>query len=189
MRTERHLSDGERERSRLQLLSSYADDERKRAFAPDRVGRRIVGQWRRGQAPGLITDIPHEVVRSRRRCFKAAPRTSWCCGAVRKPGQGRHRAASIDAFTPLQITFLEQLTASIGIVLNSIEATMPDRGFLKQSQQTAGELQAQQRELQQTNEQFGAEGAAAGGTHVEVERKNRKSSSPPALEKGRRSWR
>ena len=51
------------------------------------------------------------------------------------------------------MTFLEQLTDSIGIVLNSIEATMQTEGLLKQSQQLAGELQTQQKELQQTNEQ------------------------------------
>ena len=53
--------------------------------------------------------------------------------------------ASIHEFTALQTMFLEQLTTSIGIVLNSIEATMQTEGLLKQSQQLAGELQAQQR--------------------------------------------
>ena len=32
--------------------------------------------------------------------------------------------ASINGFTDLQVTFLDQLTTGIGIVLNSIEATM-----------------------------------------------------------------
>src|SRR5260370_32631682 len=61
---------------------------------------------------------------------------------------------SISAFTTSQMTFLEQLTDSIGIVLNSIEATMQTEGLLKQAQQLAGELQTQQKELQQTNEQL-----------------------------------
>ena len=56
--------------------------------------------------------------------------------------------ASLNSFTPLQVSFLEQLTASIGIVLNSIEATMKTEGLLKQTQRLAAELQAQQRELQ-----------------------------------------
>ena len=50
--------------------------------------------------------------------------------------------------------FLDQLTESIGIVLNTIEATMRTEGLLKQSQALAGELQSQQRELQQTNEKL-----------------------------------
>ena len=70
------------------------------------------------------------------------------------------------------MTFLEQLTASIGIVLNSIEATMQTEGLLKQSQQLAGELQTQQRELQQTNEQLEQKAQQLAERNVEVERKN-----------------
>src|SRR5438105_15229566 len=80
--------------------------------------------------------------------------------------------ASIHAFTTLQTTFLEQLTTNIGIVLNSIEATMQTEGLLKQSQQLAGELQTQQRELQQTNEQLEQKAQQLAERNVEVERKN-----------------
>src|SRR5204862_8141632 len=80
--------------------------------------------------------------------------------------------ASLGAFTTLQIAFLEQLTASIGIVLNSIEATMQTEGFLKQSQQLAAELQAQQVELQQTNEQLELKADQLAKRNVEVDRKN-----------------
>ena len=62
--------------------------------------------------------------------------------------------ASLNDFTELQIAFLEQLTASFGVVVNSIEATMRTERLLEQSQQLAGELQTQQRELQQTNEEL-----------------------------------
>ncbi|MGE5269934.1 MAG: response regulator, partial [Thiohalocapsa sp.] len=65
-----------------------------------------------------------------------------------------------------------QLTDSIGIVLNSIEATMQTEGLLKQSQQLAGELQTQQKELQQTNEQLEQKAQQLAERNVEVERKN-----------------
>ena len=80
--------------------------------------------------------------------------------------------ASLGSFTDLQTSFLEQLTASIGIVLNSIEATMQTEGLLKQSQQLAAELQAQQRELQQTNEQLEQKAQQLAERNVEVEAKN-----------------
>jgi CheY-like chemotaxis protein/signal transduction histidine kinase len=80
--------------------------------------------------------------------------------------------ASLSEFTALQMMFLEQLTTNIGIVLNSIEATMQTEGLLKQSQQLAGELQAQQRELQQTNEQLEQKAQQLAERNVEVERKN-----------------
>jgi signal transduction histidine kinase len=80
--------------------------------------------------------------------------------------------ASVTKFTTLQSMFLEQLTDSIGIVLNSIEATMQTEGLLTQSQQLAGELQTQQRELQQTNEQLEQKAQQLAERNVEVERKN-----------------
>ena len=64
------------------------------------------------------------------------------------------------------------MTASIGIVLNSIEATMQTEGLLKQSQQLATELQMQQKELQQTNEQLAQKAQQLAEQNVEVERKN-----------------
>ena len=69
--------------------------------------------------------------------------------------------ASVSTFTDLQKTFLDQLTAGIGIVLNSIEATMQTEGLLKQSQQLATELQTQQKELQLTNEELEQKAQAA----------------------------
>jgi hypothetical protein len=51
--------------------------------------------------------------------------------------------ASVGSFTALQVSFLEQLTTSIGIVLSSIEASKQTEGLLMQSQQLAAELQAQ----------------------------------------------
>ena len=80
--------------------------------------------------------------------------------------------ASLSNFTASHLAFLEQLTASIGIVLNSIEATMQTEGLLKQSQQLATELQTQQKELQQTNEQLAQKAQQLAEQNVEVERKN-----------------
>src|SRR6202007_1280386 len=70
------------------------------------------------------------------------------------------------------LAFLDQLASSIGIVLNSIEATMQTEGLLKQSQQLATELQTQQTELQQTNDQLEQKAQQLAERNVEVERKN-----------------
>jgi signal transduction histidine kinase len=71
------------------------------------------------------------------------------------------------------LTFLAQLTESIGIVLNTIEATMRTEGLLQQSQKLAVELQAQQKELQQTNEELANKAKQLAEQNAEVERKNR----------------
>jgi len=80
--------------------------------------------------------------------------------------------ASLNWFTASHLAFLEQLTSSIGIVLNSIEATMQTESLLKQSQQLAAELQSQQGELQQTNEQLAQKAQQLAAQNEEVERKN-----------------
>ncbi len=81
--------------------------------------------------------------------------------------------ASLSTFTTLQLALLEQLTGSIGIVLNSIEATMQTESLLEQSQQLATELQTRQNELQQTNEQLAQKAQQLAEQNAEVERKNR----------------
>ncbi len=77
------------------------------------------------------------------------------------------------SFTASHLAFLEQLTGSIiGVVLNTIETTMRTEGLLTQSQQLAGELQAQQTELQQTNEELANKAKLLAEQNAEVERKN-----------------
>src|SRR5258708_3307570 len=79
---------------------------------------------------------------------------------------------SIGTFTATHLAFLEQLTESIGIVLNTIEATMRTEGLLKQSQELANELQTRQTELQQTNQELAQKAKQLADQNAEVERKN-----------------
>ncbi len=59
--------------------------------------------------------------------------------------------ASFHPFNEIHIAFLDQLTESIGIVLNTIEANMRTESLLAQSQSLTQELQSQQQELTETN--------------------------------------
>src|SRR5688572_8931534 len=81
--------------------------------------------------------------------------------------------ASFDRFNDTYVTFLEQLTDSIGIVLNTIEANTRTEDLLRQSQSLARELQSQQEELQQTNEELEEKARLLAEQNAEVERKNR----------------
>src|SRR5204862_3114672 len=58
---------------------------------------------------------------------------------------------SFHRFSDIQLSFLNQLTESIGIVLNTIAATMRTEELLKQSQSLTNELTTRQRELSETN--------------------------------------
>src|SRR4030095_13801765 len=80
--------------------------------------------------------------------------------------------SSLQPFTATHLTFLEQLTQSIGVVFNTIEATMRTENLLLQSQQLTIELQTRQSELQQTNEQLALKAQQLAEQNVEVERKN-----------------
>jgi HAMP domain-containing protein/signal transduction histidine kinase/DNA-binding response OmpR family regulator len=159
--------------SSLRLLSGYADQGV--GGHPERleIGEGLLGQCAADARRILINDLPDNVVPIASGLFKVPPHNDIVLPVL---FEGQVKAvielASVVAFTDLQVSFLEQLTASIGIVLNSIEATMQTEGLLEQSQQLAAELQTQQRELQQTNEQLEQKAQQLAERNVEVERKN-----------------
>ncbi|HUI15849.1 MAG TPA: HAMP domain-containing protein [Xanthobacteraceae bacterium] len=163
----------EEKQSRLKLLSAYADDGANGHPQALELGHGLIGQCALDKRRMLITDIPDNTVPISSALLKVAPRNNIVLPVLfENQVKAVIELASMHEFTALQTMFLEQLTTSIGIVLNSIEATMQTEGLLKQSQQLAGELQAQQRELQQTNEQLEQKAQQLAERNVEVERKN-----------------
>jgi CheY-like chemotaxis protein/signal transduction histidine kinase/HAMP domain-containing protein len=161
------------EASDLKLLSAFADDGASSHPQVVRIGEGLVGQCAAERRRMLISELPEDVIPIGSASFKVRPRNVIVLPVLfENQAKAVIELGSISAFTALQIAFLEQLTASIGIVLNSIEATMQTEGLLKQSQNLAGELQAQQRELQQTNEQLEQKAEQLAERNVEVERKN-----------------
>jgi HAMP domain-containing protein/CheY-like chemotaxis protein/signal transduction histidine kinase len=157
----------------LKALAAYAHDEECQHRARIPVGEGLIGQCAADKRRLLITEMPENVKTIGSALFKVAPQNVIVLPVLfENQVKAVIELASVSAFTKLQMTFLDQLTASVGIVLNSIEATMQTEGLLKQSQQLAGELQAQQRELQQTNEQLEQKAQQLAERNVEVERKN-----------------
>ena len=159
--------------SDLVLLSAFADSAEDGHRHQLRVGDGLVGQCAAEKRRMLISNLPTSAVPIRSGLFQAVPRDIIVLPIL---FEDRVKAvielASLTEFTASHLAFLEQLTSSIGIVLNSIEATMQTEGLLKQSQQLATELQTQQRELQQTNEQLAQKAQQLAEQNVEVERKN-----------------
>jgi CheY-like chemotaxis protein/signal transduction histidine kinase len=155
------------------LLSAFADDGEAGHLRRLRIGEGLVGQVAAEKRRMLISDLPQKTVPIRSGLFESVPKNVIVLPVL---FEDRVKAvielASLSSFTASHLAFLEQLTASIGIVLNSIEATMQTEGLLKQSQQLAAELQTQQKELQQTNEQLAQKAQQLAEQNVEVERKN-----------------
>jgi CheY-like chemotaxis protein/signal transduction histidine kinase/HAMP domain-containing protein len=162
----------ETEEHALALLSAFADSDEGHP-SRIRLGEGLVGQCALEKRRMLISDLPASTTPIRSGLFEAVPQSVIVLPVL---FEDRVKAvielASLNAFTPSHLAFLEQLTSSIGIVLNSIEATMQTEGLLKQSQQLAVELQTQQKELQQTNEQLAQKAQQLAEQNAEVERKN-----------------
>jgi HAMP domain-containing protein/CheY-like chemotaxis protein/GAF domain-containing protein len=157
---------------KLLLLSTFADSPEGH-IREIRIGEGLVGQCAAEKRRMLITELPKKTAPIRSGLFKAVPKNVIVLPVL---FEDRVKAvielASLSAFTTSHLAFLEQLTSSIGIVLNSIEATMQTEGLLKQSQQLATELQTQQKELQQTNDQLAQKAQQLAEQNYEVERKN-----------------
>ena len=169
-----YVIEGEGSSSYLKELASYADASFE-GREPRRygLGEGLVGQAAADRQRLLLTDIPPETINVSGGLISARPRNVIVLPVLY---EGHVKAvvelASLYEFTPSHLAFLEQLTGSIGVVLNTIEATMRTEGLLKQSQQLAGELQAQQTELQQTNEELANKAKLLAEQNAEVERKN-----------------
>ncbi len=88
--------------------------------------------------------------------------------------------ASFTPFSDVHLQFLEQLTETIGVSLNTIIANMRTEELLGQSQSLtqelqsqSGELQSQQEELQQTNAELQEKAALLSQQNRDIEIKNR----------------
>jgi signal transduction histidine kinase/DNA-binding response OmpR family regulator/HAMP domain-containing protein len=157
----------------LTLLASYAYDK------PGEVGKRfalgegLVGQCAVEKQKILLTNVPVDYIRVSSGLGNAAPANVMVLPIV---FEGQVKAvlelASFEHFNPTHQAFLDQLTESIGIVLNTIEANMRTEDLLTQSQSLAQELQSRQEELQQTNQQLQEKAQLLAHQNVEVERKN-----------------
>jgi CheY-like chemotaxis protein len=157
----------------LKQLASYADARESGAPRRYRFGEGFVGECAVQRQRLLLARVPPDSIRLGSGLVDAQPRNVIVLPVLY---EGEIKAvielASLYEFTAPHLAFLEQLTGSIGVVLNTIEANMRTEGLLKQSQELAGELQAQQVELQQTNEEIASKARLLAEQNAEVERKN-----------------
>jgi HAMP domain-containing protein/CheY-like chemotaxis protein len=156
----------------LMLLAGYA----RRPDQPERieVGHGLVGQCAVEKQRILLTTVPRDYTKVRSSLGEADPANIVVLPVL---FEGETKAvielASLERFTEAHLSLLEQLTQSIGVVLNTIEATMRTENLLQQSQQLTMELQTRQTELQQTNEELASKAKQLADQNVEVERKNK----------------
>ena len=104
----------------------------------------------------------------------AAAQHHRAAGAVRGRGQGGHRAGLVPRRSaPIHQLFLDQLTESIGVVLNMISANMRTEELLQQSQSLTQELQSSRRSSPQQQDELKRTNSALEKQALELEEKAR----------------
>jgi CheY-like chemotaxis protein/signal transduction histidine kinase/HAMP domain-containing protein len=168
-----YVVDVESSAPRLRRLAGYADANLPSPEHRVAIGEGLIGQCAAQRQLILLKDLPNEAVQIRSGLIQARPRSVIVLPVL---FEGEVRAvielASLGDFTETHRAFLEQLTGSVGIVLNTISATMRTERLLTQSQHLAGDLQSQQTELQKTNEELALKAKLLAEQNAEVERKN-----------------
>uniref|UniRef100_Q026N3 histidine kinase n=1 Tax=Solibacter usitatus (strain Ellin6076) TaxID=234267 RepID=Q026N3_SOLUE len=132
----------------LKLLAAYgANDTVASQFA---LGQGLVGQCGQEKRRILVTDVPKDYVKITSSLGEGTP-LSIVVLPVLFEGEARAviELASFRHFTDVNLAFLDQLTQGIGIVLNTIAATMRTEQLLKQSQALAEQLQKTNAELEE----------------------------------------
>jgi HAMP domain-containing protein len=137
----------------LRQLAGYADSAEPAINHTVAFGQGLIGQCAEQTQIILIEGLSPGIGNIQSGLISAPPRNVIVLPVLfERQIKAVIELASLSEFTQSQRALLEQLSGSIGIVLNTIEASMRTERLLSQSQQLAGELQSQQKELQQTNE-------------------------------------
>jgi HAMP domain-containing protein/CheY-like chemotaxis protein len=159
---------GEGDDFELRLIATYGYKQRKDVPTRFTIGEALVGQAALELKPILITQAPEDYVRITSGLGEGVPVNVIVLPVLfEEQVMAVIELASFQRFSQTQQTFLEQLSESIGVVLNTIQANMRTEELLEQSQQLtqelqsqSEELQAQQEELQQTNKELEEQAAS-----------------------------
>ncbi|MDO9280474.1 MAG: HAMP domain-containing protein, partial [Pseudomonadota bacterium] len=150
-----YISDGSEKDGGYKLLSAYAYRKRKQLPTRFEPGEGLVGQCALEKKRILVTEVPKDYIQISSALGATAPNNLVVLPVV---FEGKVMAvvelASFNQFSEIHQTFLDQLTESLGIVLNTLAANMRTEELLKQSQTLTQELQTQQDELKKTNERL-----------------------------------
>ena len=136
--------------SELSLLATYAQDDGNGAKNRFKMGEGLVGQAALDKRCILLTDVPGNYAKISSGLGEFHP-TNVVVLPILFEGEVKAvmELSSVERFSPAHQAFLDQLTESIGIVLNTIEASTRTENLLKQSQSLAVELQKTNLELEE----------------------------------------
>ena len=157
----------------LEMQAGYGYEERKHLSTTFRLGEGLVGQCAKEKKRILLTDVPGDYVRINSGLGEATPLNIIVLPVL---FEGTLRAVvELASFSPFSVThqaFLDSITESLGIVLNTIQAAALTEVLLKQSQSQAEELRSQQEELRGSNADLARQAGLLAEQNVVAEQKN-----------------
>ncbi|TCC90213.1 HAMP domain-containing protein [Pedobacter frigiditerrae] len=140
---------------KLKLFAGYAHKTTKKINQEFSLSEGLVGQCAIDKEQIRITNFPNDNLQISSGIGSATPLDLVILPVLFENNvKAVIELASFDTFSDTHIDFLDQLTESIGIVLNNIETNTRTEELLTQSQSLAGELSAQQEELRRANDEL-----------------------------------
>src|SRR6201986_993727 len=142
--------------SELVLVASYGYTPRRGQIA-DRfdIGEGLVGQAAFERKTIALTDVPQDYIKVGSGLGEAAPADILVMPVLFEDQVlGVIELASLRPFSDVNRDFLDRITETIGVVLNTIRANMRTEELLEQSQGLTQELQKQSEELRNTNDEL-----------------------------------
>jgi signal transduction histidine kinase/DNA-binding response OmpR family regulator/HAMP domain-containing protein len=167
---------------KLRLFAAYGYKSEKNIPTEFFIGEGLVGQVAFEKERIILSNVPGNYIKISSGLGRAKPANLIILPVLfENKVKAVIELASLDAFSETHLDFLSQLTESIGIVLNTIEANTRTEELLAQSQSLAGELKIQQEELRRTNDELQDKALLLVKQKNEVEAKNKE------VEEARRS--
>jgi len=160
--------------AKLNLFSAYGYRTDKNIPTEFAIGEGLVGQVAFEKERIILSNIPSNYIKISSGLGRAKPANLIILPVLfENKVKAVIELASLDEFSETHLDFLGQLTESIGIVLNTIEANTRTEELLAQSQSLAGELKMQQEELSRTNDELQDKALLLVKQKNEVEAKNK----------------
>jgi signal transduction histidine kinase/CheY-like chemotaxis protein len=170
------------EKPKLKLFAAYAYKTDKHVPKEFEIGEGLVGQCALEKERIILSNVPNNYVKISSGLGKAKPANLIVLPVLFENNvKAVIELGSLDTFSQTHLDFLNQLTESIGIVVNTIETNSRTEELLEQSQSLAGELKTQQEELRRTNDELQDKALLLVKQKNEVEAKNKE------VEEARRS--
>ncbi|MEA2320426.1 MAG: hypothetical protein QOD81_276, partial [Solirubrobacteraceae bacterium] len=157
----------------LRLIAAYG--YKPQPGVPDRfrLGEGLVGQSALERRPIRLTDVPDDYIKVASALGEATPATIQVMPIMfEEQVLGVIELGSLRPFGEVNQAFLDQLTDTIGVVINTIQANMRTEELLAQSQALTQELQKQSEELRQTNDELQDKAVLLSQQNRDIEIKN-----------------